>query len=46
MDRRELLKNSDPAVYAALINEKKRITEGLELIPSENYTYPEAMELL
>lgn len=46
MDRRELLKQNDSAVYTALINEEKRITEWLELIPSENYTYPEAMELL
>lgn len=46
MNRRELLRENDPQVYDALINEEKRITEWLELIPSENYTYPEVIEML
>ena len=37
----ELLKQNDPEVYDALIGEEKREQKGVELIPSENYTYPE-----
>ena len=43
---RELLKQSDPAIYEALIGEEKRQQAGIELIPSENYTYPEVLEAL
>ena len=39
----ELLKKNDPAVYKALVGEEKREAEGIELIPSENYTYPEVL---
>ncbi len=39
--QRTLLKSSDPEVYSALIGEERRQHDGLELIPSENYTYPE-----
>jgi glycine hydroxymethyltransferase len=38
---RTLLKSSDPEVFSALIGEERRQHDGLELIPSENYTYPE-----
>jgi glycine hydroxymethyltransferase len=37
----EILKKNDPKVYDALIGEEKREQKGVELIPSENYTYPE-----
>ncbi len=39
----ELLQMNDPAVYDAIRGEEKRETEGVELIPSENYTYPEVL---
>ena len=32
---------SDPDVHAALIGEEQRQRDGLELIPSENYAFPE-----
>ena len=37
----DLLQASDPDVYAALLGEEQRQREGLELIPSENYAFPE-----
>ncbi|MFA5855100.1 MAG: serine hydroxymethyltransferase [Candidatus Gracilibacteria bacterium] len=37
----ELLAQNDPEVYNAIRGEEKREFEGIELIPSENYTYPE-----
>ncbi|OGI27299.1 MAG: serine hydroxymethyltransferase [Candidatus Moranbacteria bacterium RIFOXYB1_FULL_43_19] len=37
----EILNQTDPEVYDALIGEEKREQKGVELIPSENYTYPE-----
>lgn len=37
----ELLKQNDPQIYNAIIGEEKREAKGIELIPSENYTYPE-----
>lgn len=37
----EILKQTDPEVYDALTGEEKREQKGVELIPSENYTYPE-----
>lgn len=37
----EILRQNDPKVYDALIGEEKREQKGVELIPSENYTYPE-----
>ena len=43
---RELLRQNDPAIYEALIGEEKRQQAGIELIPSENYTYPEVLEAL
>ena len=40
-DHRALLQTSDPAVFSSLVGEECRQRDGLELIPSENYTYPE-----
>src|SRR5437868_11183306 len=37
----DLLQSSDPDVFAALSGEEQRQREGLELIPSENYAFPE-----
>lgn len=37
----ELLRKNDPEVYKTIIGEEERETRGIELIPSENYTYPE-----
>ncbi|MGH8310902.1 MAG: serine hydroxymethyltransferase, partial [Steroidobacteraceae bacterium] len=45
-DHRNLLRESDPAVFAAIAGEERRQAEGLELIPSENYTYPEVLAAL
>ncbi len=38
---RGALATSDPEIYAALTGEEDRQRRGIELIPSENYTYPE-----
>jgi glycine hydroxymethyltransferase len=43
---RELLRQTDPDIYAALIGEEERQKSGIELIPSENYTYPEVLAVL
>lgn len=37
----DLLQSSDPDVFAAVLGEECRQREGLELIPSENYAFPE-----
>src|SRR5688572_2590911 len=37
----DLLRSSDPDVHAAVLGEERRQREGLELIPSENYAFPE-----
>jgi glycine hydroxymethyltransferase len=37
----DLLEASDPDVFAALRSEEQRQSEGIELIPSENYAFPE-----
>ena len=37
----DLVQASDPDVYAALQGEEQRQREGIELIPSENYAFPE-----
>ena len=42
----ETLEKSDPEVYKALIDEEVRQSEGVELIPSENYCFPEVYALL
>jgi glycine hydroxymethyltransferase len=43
---RDLLERTDTAVYAAIAGEEQRQREGVELIPSENYTYPEVLAAL
>ncbi len=40
------IKKLDPALYKALQHEGTRQAEGLELIPSENYTSPAVMEAM
>ena len=40
---RELLSLNDPEVSAALASEEVRQQQGIELIPSENYMYPEVL---
>ena len=37
----ELLKSSDRDIYDAMLGEESRERDGLELIPSENYAFPE-----
>jgi glycine hydroxymethyltransferase len=37
----DLLEASDPDVFAALRDEEQRQRDGIELIPSENYAFPE-----
>ena len=43
---RESLAQSDPDIAAALLREEERQRRGLELIPSENYAFPEVLALL
>ena len=43
---RELLQRNDPELFAALVGEEERQATGIELIPSENYTYPEVLATL
>ncbi len=43
---RELLQRNDPELFAALVGEEERQAVGIELIPSENYTYPEVLATL
>jgi glycine hydroxymethyltransferase len=43
---RSLLEKTDPAVYQAIAGEEGRQRKGVELIPSENYTYPEVLVAL
>lgn len=42
----DLLSSTDPEVFAALSGEQTRQSQGVELIPSENYTYPEVLAVL
>ena len=42
----EILQQQDPDIYAALIGEEQRQKSGIELIPSENYTFPEVLSAL
>ncbi|PIZ74091.1 serine hydroxymethyltransferase [Candidatus Peregrinibacteria bacterium CG_4_10_14_0_2_um_filter_43_11] len=42
----DALKNQDPEIYNALINEEKRQVTGMELIASENYVSPAVLEAL
>jgi len=39
----DLLQQNDPDIYNATIGEQEREKKGIELIPSENYTYPEVL---
>tara|TARA_R110000868_G_scaffold29800_5_gene110660 strand:- start:2827 stop:4095 length:1269 start_codon:yes stop_codon:yes gene_type:complete len=43
---RKRLEASDPDILAALLGEEARQRAGLELIPSENYAFPEVLTLL
>jgi glycine hydroxymethyltransferase len=43
---RHALARTDPEVAAALAGEERRQEAGVELIPSENYTYPEVLATL
>ena len=43
---RDQLKQSDPDIYNAMLGEESRQRRGIELIPSENYTYPEVLACL
>ncbi|WP_082656156.1 serine hydroxymethyltransferase [Bradyrhizobium valentinum] len=43
---RNELSINDQEIAAALVGEESRQQDGVELIPSENYTYPEVLELL
>ncbi|MCC8934963.1 serine hydroxymethyltransferase [Bradyrhizobium sp. Arg68] len=43
---RNELSINDHEIAAALAGEERRQQDGIELIPSENYTYPEVLELL
>jgi glycine hydroxymethyltransferase len=45
-ENRELLSQNDPELFQALVGEERRQTRGIELIPSENYTYPEVLSAL
>jgi glycine hydroxymethyltransferase len=38
------IQNQDPDIYGLILGEEKRQKEGLELIPSENYTSEAVME--
>ncbi len=43
---RDLLERSDPEVSEAIRGEEDRQRRGIELIPSENYTWPEVLAAL
>jgi glycine hydroxymethyltransferase len=43
---RQLLQRTDPEVSDAIAGEEERERRGIELIPSENYTYPEVLAAL
>ena len=45
-DHRADLERNDPDVFAALRGEEQRERDGIELIPSENYTFPEVLAVL
>ncbi|MDA1300459.1 MAG: serine hydroxymethyltransferase [Proteobacteria bacterium] len=45
-DNLRLLQENDPQVFAALKGEEARQRSGVELIPSENYTFPEVLATL
>ena len=41
-----ILKNIDPEIYGFMLNELERQTDHLEMIASENFTYPAVMEAM
>ncbi|MDE0107393.1 MAG: serine hydroxymethyltransferase [Bryobacterales bacterium] len=43
---RDLLERNDPDIFSALTGEETRQASGVEMIPSENYTYPEVLTTL
>jgi glycine hydroxymethyltransferase len=43
---RKLLEKNDREIFEAIAGEEVRQQKGLELIPSENYTYPEVLAAL
>ncbi|MGD0859752.1 MAG: serine hydroxymethyltransferase [Terracidiphilus sp.] len=43
---RDFLFTSDPEIFAAIAGEELRQQQGINLIPSENYTYPEVLAAL
>lgn len=43
---REMLRSFDPDIEAAIAGEERRQVDGVEMIPSENYTYPEVLAAL
>ena len=43
---RNQLASYDPDVFAAIAGEEQRQIDGIEMIPSENYTYPEVLSAL
>ncbi|HVW26180.1 MAG TPA: serine hydroxymethyltransferase [Polyangiaceae bacterium] len=45
-DHRAALSTNDPEVFAAVVGEEQRQSDGLELVPSESYTYPEVLAAL
>lgn len=45
-DNLDILAEQDPDVFAALKGEEDRQRSGIELIPSENYTFPEVLATL
>ena len=46
LTNRALLAENDAEIYAALAGEEARQRAGIELIPSENYAYPEVLAAL
>ena len=42
-DPRQMLREQDPEIYAAIEAERRRQTNGIELIASENYVFPEVL---
>lgn len=43
---RSQLASYDPAIFQAIAGEEERQRDGVEMIPSENYTYPEVLMAL